>query len=74
MPKFAVGCNGRLIDRPFLTRKQAQEEMDVLMDETPQTPTVGLFVLVPISEWDEMREWIENLRLTVLGYGISTNH
>jgi len=67
MPKYTVGCNGRLIDRPFLTRTQAQEEMDVLMDETPQTPTVGLFVLVPVSDWDEMLEWIENLCLTVRG-------
>ena len=65
MPKFAVGCNGRLIDRLFLTRAQAQEEMDVLMDETPQTPTVGLFILVPVSDWDEMQEWIENLSLMV---------
>ena len=69
MPKYAVECNGRLIDRPFLTRKQAQEEMDVLVDETPQTPTVGLFVLVPASDWDEMLEWIENLSLTVVSDG-----
>ena len=69
MPKYAVGCNGRLIGRPFLTRTQAQEEMDILMDEIPQTLTVGLFVLVPISEWDEMLEWIENLSLTVALYG-----
>ena len=54
-----------MIDRPFLTRTQAQEEMDVLMDETPQTPTVGIFVLVPVSDWDEMQEWIDNLSLTV---------
>ncbi len=69
MPRYAVGCNGRLIDRPFLTRKQAQEEMDVLRDETPLTPTVGLFVLVPVSDWDEMLEWIENLSLTVVSNG-----
>ncbi len=65
MPKYAVECNGRLIDVPFMTRTQAQEEMDVLMDETPQIPIVGLFVLVPIPEWDEMLEWIENLSLMV---------
>jgi len=65
MPKYAVECNGRLIDVLFMTRIQAQEEMDVLMDETPQTPTVGLFILVPISDWDEMQGWIENLSLVV---------
>jgi len=55
MPKYAVGCNGRLVDVIFLTLNQAQEEMDELRDETPQMPVVEIFVLVPVSVWDEMQ-------------------
>ena len=55
MPKYAVGCNGRLVDVILLTLNQAQEEMDELRDETPQMPVVEIFVLVPVSVWDEMQ-------------------
>ena len=65
MPKYAGECNGRLIDVPFMTRNQAAEELDVILDRTPQAPAYELYALVPISDWDEMQGWIENLGLVV---------
>lgn len=65
MAKYAVECNGRLIDVPFLTRNQAAEELHVILTKTPQTPVYELYAMVPISEWDEMMGWIEDLSLAV---------
>jgi len=65
MAKYALECNGRLMNVPFTSREQAAIQLDVILDRTPQTPTYEIYAMVPLSEWDEMQNWIEDLGLVV---------
>jgi len=64
--KFAVQCNDRLLDRPHSTRQQAEIEVGVIVDSAAAIlPSMQIFALVPVEEWDQMKEWAEDLHLVI---------
>lgn len=65
--KYALELDGRLVRKPFATRGQAGDALDVVIDTTPQTPTYELYALIPFEEWDQMKAWIEDLFLMTDG-------
>ena len=67
--KYALELDSRLVHKPFRTRSQAAEALDIAIDTTPQMPTYELYVLVPFSDWDEMKDKVEDLSLIVADNG-----
>jgi hypothetical protein len=65
--KFALELDGHLVRKPFETRGQVGDALDVVIDTTPQTPIYELYVLIPLEEWDRMKAWIEDLFLMTDG-------
>ena len=63
--KYALELDGRLVQIPFATRGQVGDALDRAIDTIPQMPRHELYVLVPLDDWDNMRNWIDDISIMV---------